>query len=53
MLRKERKQKAKERLFANQPDPLRCPCCKKGKMITVAEWQRNKSPPKWIAPLLN
>ena len=49
--RKERQQVAQKRLFAT--DRLQCPCCKTGKMITVAEWQRNKSPPDWVAPLLN
>ena len=49
--RKERQQIAQKRLFAS--DRTACPCCKTGKMVTVAEWQRNKSPPEWVAPLIN
>jgi len=49
--RKERQQIAQKRLFNS--DRKVCPCCKTGKMVTVAEWQRNKSPPSWVAPLLN
>ena len=49
--RKTRKKLAKQRLFGQNAD--RCPCCKKGKMITLAEWERNKSPPEWVIPILN
>lgn len=51
LTRKERRKIAIQRLF-NQPEQL-CPCCKKGKMITLEIWQKNKSPPEWVLPLIN
>lgn len=48
--RKTRKKRAEKRLFGIEAN--RCPCCKKGKMVIIAEWERNKSPPDWVLPLL-
>ena len=42
LTRKERKQLAMTRLFAEKTNL--CPCCKKGKMVLVGSWERNKSP---------
>lgn len=51
LTRKERRIIAIQRLF--QQPQNQCPCCKKGKMITLEIWQKNKSPPEWVLPLLN
>ena len=42
LTRKERKQKAKERIFIK---PNQCPCCKLGKMQTIDATIGNKDPP--------
>jgi hypothetical protein len=48
LTRKERKEKALQRLFGEKTD--RCPCCQKGRMVPLFSWEgfakrRNKSPP--------
>ena len=43
LIRAERKNLAKQRLFSHQTD--QCPCCKKGKMILVYTFTANKDPP--------
>jgi predicted Zn-ribbon and HTH transcriptional regulator len=42
LTRKERKEKAKSRIFGQ---PNQCPCCKKGEMVTIDTQEGNKDPP--------
>ena len=46
LTRKECRQVAAERLFGKKADV--CPCCQKGKMISIGIWKRNKSPPAML-----
>jgi hypothetical protein len=43
LLNTERKSLAKQRLFKNEAD--QCPCCKKGKMVTVEVLSAARAPP--------
>lgn len=45
--RKERKALAVLRVFGSKEH--QCTACKTGKMLVVEQWQRNKSPPVWVA----
>lgn len=51
LTRKERKAVAEKRLFAQKAH--QCPCCKKGKMVVITDWERNKSPPVWVCQMQN
>jgi hypothetical protein len=50
LTRKERKQLALIRLFSKKTNL--CPCWKKGKMVIVGSWERNKSPPDFLGNLV-
>ncbi len=47
----ERKAYAELRLFGQSTN--RCPCCKKGQMVTVDVWLANKDPPGYLKEMQN